>query len=161
MIWAMARLLIELDDEYLKMLEIRKSLAATGVVLAVASVWGILELYTDVPRLPVFFIFPLWCGGLVVGQLWNWKAGAVKNRLRVLRAEREWSQQDLADAARGLAPERQRDRDRQVRPLAAARVPHRRPVRPADRGDLPARLSARHADGAAGAAAWPPNPSYH
>ena len=57
------------------MLEIRKSLAATGVVLAVASVWGILELYTDVPRLPVFFIFPLWCGGLGVGQLWNWKAG--------------------------------------------------------------------------------------
>ena len=75
MIWAMARLLVELDDEYLKMLEIRKSLAATGVVLAVASVWGILELYTDVPRLPVFFIFPLWCGGLGVGQLWNWKAG--------------------------------------------------------------------------------------
>ena len=76
MIWAMARLLIELDDEYLKLLEVRKALAATGMVLAVASVWGILELYTDVPRLPVFFIFPLWCGGLVVGQLWNRIAGA-------------------------------------------------------------------------------------
>ena len=76
MIWAMARLLIELDDEYLKVLEVRKALAATGVVLAVASVWGILELYTDVPPLPVFFIFPLWCGGLVVGQLWNRIAGA-------------------------------------------------------------------------------------
>ena len=36
MIWAMARLLIELDDEYLKLLEVRKALAATGVVLAVA-----------------------------------------------------------------------------------------------------------------------------
>ena len=57
------------------MLEIRKALAATGVVLAVASVWGILELYTDVPRLPVFFIFPLWCGGLFLGQLWNRAAG--------------------------------------------------------------------------------------
>jgi hypothetical protein len=55
---------------------VRKALAATGVVLAVASVWGLLELYTDVPRLPVFFIFPLWCGGLVVGQLWNRIAGA-------------------------------------------------------------------------------------
>jgi hypothetical protein len=75
MIWAMARLLIELDDEYLKMLEVRKSLAATGVVLTVASVWGILELYTDVPRLPVFFVFPLWCVGLGVGQVWNRKAG--------------------------------------------------------------------------------------
>jgi hypothetical protein len=76
MIWAMGRLLIELDDEYLKMLEIRKALAATGVVLAVASVWGILELFTDVPHLPVFFMFPLWCGGLAVGQLWNRLAGA-------------------------------------------------------------------------------------
>jgi hypothetical protein len=76
MIWAMARLLIELDDEYLKLLEVRKALAATGVVLAVASVWGLLELYTDVPKLPVFFVFPLWCGGLLVGQLWNRIAGA-------------------------------------------------------------------------------------
>ena len=75
MIWAIGRLLIELDDEFLKMLEIRKALAATGVVLTVASVWGILELYTDVPHLPVFFMFPLWCGGLAVGQLWNKVAG--------------------------------------------------------------------------------------
>ena len=49
MIWAMGRLLIELDDEYLKMLEVRKALAATGVALTVASVWGLLELFTDVP----------------------------------------------------------------------------------------------------------------
>ena len=76
MIWAIARLLIELDDEYLKVLEIRKALVATGVVLTVASVWGILELYTDVPHLPVFFMFPLWCGGLAIGQLWNRIAGA-------------------------------------------------------------------------------------
>lgn len=75
MIWAMARLLIELDDEYLKMLEIRKALAATGVALTVASIWGILELYTDVPHLPVFFMFPIWCIGLLVGQLWNKAAG--------------------------------------------------------------------------------------
>jgi hypothetical protein len=75
MIWAMGRLLVELDDEYLKMLEIRKALAATGLALSVASVWGILELFTDVPKLPVFLIFPIWCGGLVVGQLWNRRAG--------------------------------------------------------------------------------------
>lgn len=75
MIWAMGRLLIELDDEYLKMLEVRKALAATGVALAVASVWGLLELFTDVPELPVFLIFPIWCGGLVIGQLWNKVAG--------------------------------------------------------------------------------------
>jgi len=70
-VWAMARLLIELDDEYLRLLEVRKILVATGVTLAVTSIWGILELYTDVPRLPVFFVFPLWCLGLFVGQLVN------------------------------------------------------------------------------------------
>src|SRR3954452_16232255 len=37
---------------------------------------------------------------------------------------------------RGVAPERQRHRDRQVRPVAPARLSHRRAVRPADRGHL-------------------------
>lgn len=70
-IWAMARLLVELDDEYLRLLEIRKFLVATGVMLAVTSIWGLLEFHTDVPRLPVFFAFPIWCAGLVVGQIVN------------------------------------------------------------------------------------------
>ena len=71
-IWAMGRLLIELDDEYLRMLEVRKMIVATGVTLALTSVWGILELYSpDVPRLPVFFVFPLWCIGLALGQVFN------------------------------------------------------------------------------------------
>ena len=75
MIWAMGRLLVELDDEYLRMLEVRKALVATGLVLAVASVWGVLELFTDVPKLPVFLIFPMWCGGLAIGQAFNRRAG--------------------------------------------------------------------------------------
>ncbi|WP_245892606.1 hypothetical protein [Novosphingobium guangzhouense] len=70
-IWAMARLLIELDDEYLRVLEVRKFLVATGVTLAVCSVWGLLEIYTDLPRLPVFLVFPLWAMGLFVGMLVN------------------------------------------------------------------------------------------
>lgn len=70
-IWAMGRLLVELDDEYLRMLEVRKFIVATGVALAVASVWGLLEMMVEVPRLPVFFVFPLWCAGLAVGQLYN------------------------------------------------------------------------------------------
>jgi hypothetical protein len=71
-LWAMGRLLIELDDEYLRLLEVRKFLVATGITLAITSVWGILELYTpDVPRMAVFYVFPMWCGGLAVGQLVN------------------------------------------------------------------------------------------
>ncbi len=70
-IWALARLLVELDDEYLRMLEVRKFLVATAVVLAVSSVWGLLEMFTSVPRLPIFYIFPLWCFSLIFGQLVN------------------------------------------------------------------------------------------
>lgn len=71
-LWAMGRLLIELDDEYLRMLEVRKFLVATAITLAVTSVWGILELYSPaVPRMAVFYVFPMWCLGLVVGLLVN------------------------------------------------------------------------------------------
>ena len=72
MIWVMGRFLMELNDEYLRMLEIRKVIVATGFTLAVTSVWGLLELYSaSVPRLPVFYVFPIWCLGLFVGQLVN------------------------------------------------------------------------------------------
>lgn len=70
-IWAMARLLIELEDEYLRMLEIRKFLVATGMTLSICSVWGILELMVNVPAMPVFYVFPMWCFGLGVGALVN------------------------------------------------------------------------------------------
>lgn len=70
-IWAMARYIAELTDEYVRMLEIRKMLVATGLTLALASGWGILELFTDVPRVPLFYVFPVWCLGLAVGSLVN------------------------------------------------------------------------------------------
>jgi hypothetical protein len=71
MIWALGRLLIELDDEYLRLLEVRKFIVATGVLLSVASVWGLLELLSNVPRMPVFYAFPIWCIGLVAGTFYN------------------------------------------------------------------------------------------
>jgi hypothetical protein len=71
-IWAMGRYLTELSDEYVRLLEVRKALVATGLTLALASGWGILELFTDVPRVPLFFVFPVWCLGLAVGSLVNW-----------------------------------------------------------------------------------------
>jgi hypothetical protein len=78
-LWAMGSYLAELTDEYVRLLEVRKALVATGLTLALASGWGILELYTDVPRVPLFFIFPIWCLGLAVGSLVNWMTmGAAK-----------------------------------------------------------------------------------
>jgi len=71
MLYAIGRLLIELEDEYLRLLEVRKSLIATGVTLAVTSIWGLLEAFTVVPRLEVFWVFPIWCAGLAVGAMIN------------------------------------------------------------------------------------------
>ena len=71
MIAAVARLILELEDEYLRMLEVRKALVATGFMLAVCSMWGILEIFTDVPKLPLFYAFPIWAGGLFVGVIVN------------------------------------------------------------------------------------------
>jgi hypothetical protein len=70
-IWALSRYLVELEDEYLRMLQIRGMLVATGVTLGVTSMWGLVELFTTAPRLPVFFVYPLWCLGLLVGAFFN------------------------------------------------------------------------------------------
>jgi hypothetical protein len=70
-IWATARFLVEIDDEYVRMLQVRAILVATGVTLAVTNMWGMVELFTTAPRLPVFFVFPLWCVGMMVGSLVN------------------------------------------------------------------------------------------
>ena len=71
MIGAMGRLLLELKDEYLRMLEVRKMIFGTGVALSIASIWGMLEMYTDVSPLPVVWMFPIWAGGIALGAVWN------------------------------------------------------------------------------------------
>lgn len=70
-IWNMGTYLFELEDEYLRMLETRKALVATALTLGICGGWGLVELFATVPRLPVFFVFPIWCIGLAVGQIVN------------------------------------------------------------------------------------------
>ena len=70
-IWNMGRYYSDMRDEYMRMLEVRKAMWATAITLAVSGGWGLLELYSTVPRLPVFFIFPIWCIGLAIGQIIN------------------------------------------------------------------------------------------
>ncbi len=70
-IWAMGRLIIELDDEYLRMLEVRKAMVATGFLLTILTVWGALELFAGLPGFKSFFAFPVWCLGLIPGQFFN------------------------------------------------------------------------------------------
>lgn len=70
-IWNMGRLLVEMQDEYLRMLEVRKMLWASAITLSICGGWGLVELFAAIPRLPVFFVFPIWCVGLALGQLIN------------------------------------------------------------------------------------------
>lgn len=70
-IWNMGRLLVTMEDEYLRMLEVRKTLWASAITLSICGGWGLVELFAAVPRLPVFFVFPIWCVGLALGQLIN------------------------------------------------------------------------------------------
>lgn len=70
-IWNMGRLLVEMQDEYLRMLEVRKMLWASAITLSICGGWGLVELFAAIPRLPVFFVFPIWCVGLALGQVIN------------------------------------------------------------------------------------------
>jgi hypothetical protein len=68
-IWAMMRFLIEEEDEYKRFLRVRSFIWATGLAIAIMTVWGFLEDLAKVPPLPPmypFFIF-LACVGVVHG----------------------------------------------------------------------------------------------
>ncbi|WP_324828744.1 hypothetical protein [Qipengyuania zhejiangensis] len=70
--WAMGRYLIDLEDEFLKMLMVRQSLIGTAITLSAASVWGFLEnfglvVHVDAYWWPIGFFF-----GIGVGALANY-----------------------------------------------------------------------------------------
>jgi hypothetical protein len=71
MIVTMARLLVEETDEYQRMRIVRSALVATGLLLAVASVWGFLEMFELVPHVWAWAAFPLWSIGLIFGRAAN------------------------------------------------------------------------------------------
>ncbi|MEP0392903.1 MAG: hypothetical protein ABJ205_08480 [Erythrobacter sp.] len=70
-IWNMGRLYLTMEDEFLRMLEVRKAMWATAIALGICGGWGLIELFASVPRLPVFFVVPIWCLGLIAGHLIN------------------------------------------------------------------------------------------
>jgi len=69
--WLIARYIVELRDEYVRVLEVRKALVATALTLSIASIWGFLEIYADAVHLPTFYIPVIWFGGLGVGSVVN------------------------------------------------------------------------------------------
>lgn len=70
-IWAMGRLLVEEQDEYLRSLHVRQFMIATGFMLVVTCIWGFLETFELVPHVPMYWAFIVWCAGLGIGTLVN------------------------------------------------------------------------------------------
>ena len=70
-VWAMGRLIVDETDEYQRSLSVRQMMIATGFMLSVTSIWGFLESADQLPHLPLYWAFILWCAGLAVGSLVN------------------------------------------------------------------------------------------
>jgi hypothetical protein len=69
--YAIAMLIIEQKDEYIRMLLVRQTLFATGITLAAATVWGFLENFGLVIHLDAFYWAIVWFAGLGFGAIFN------------------------------------------------------------------------------------------
>jgi hypothetical protein len=69
--FVLGRLLVELDDEYVRMLMVRQTLVATAFMLSVATIWGFVESFGLLPHVEAYWAAILWFGGLGVGGCAN------------------------------------------------------------------------------------------
>lgn len=69
--FVIGRYLLDLRDEYRRLLEVRKALIATGFAMTLATGWGFLEVYAHAPNLPLFTVPIAWFAGLGVGSAVN------------------------------------------------------------------------------------------
>ena len=68
---AIGRYLNEEQDEYVRVLAVRKSLIASAFALSIATAWGFLESFDVVGHIDSYYIAVLWFGGLGVGECVN------------------------------------------------------------------------------------------
>lgn len=68
---AMGRYLVEEGDEYLRAVESRKALIATGFMLIVTTCWGFLQSFDQVPQVDFYWAAILWFFGLGLGGCAN------------------------------------------------------------------------------------------
>jgi hypothetical protein len=69
--WASGKMIVETEDEFMRMLAVRQHLIAAGFVMAVASMWGTLEMFDLVPHVGAFYIVMVWAAGIFVGMIVN------------------------------------------------------------------------------------------
>lgn len=68
---ATGRYFLDEQDEYVRMLEVRKSLIATGFMLSVTTIWGFLQSFDLLPRADFYWAAILWFFGQGLGACWN------------------------------------------------------------------------------------------
>ncbi len=68
---AIGRYLVEEQDEYVRMLMVRQSLWASGLVLSVATVWGFLEAFDLAPHIEAYWVATVWFAGHGLGACIN------------------------------------------------------------------------------------------
>lgn len=69
MVRAMALLITEEKDEYLRMRIVQRSLIATGFLLTVLTLYGFLNVFDLAPKLDAYLAVPVWAVGLGLGRL--------------------------------------------------------------------------------------------
>jgi hypothetical protein len=67
MLWAMKCYLTEEQDEYLRLRFTHAALIGTGILLALATVWGFLETFHVVPHAAGWIAVPVWAVGVGLG----------------------------------------------------------------------------------------------
>lgn len=71
--YAVAMLVIEQKDEFMRMLIVRQILIATGFALSIATVWGFLENFDLVPHIDSYWVGIIWFLGFALGGFVNKK----------------------------------------------------------------------------------------
>ena len=71
MFYALGMYIIELKDEFMRMLLVRQQLIAMGFTMSLAALWGFLEEFGQVEHIPGFWIVVLWAVGTLLGALSN------------------------------------------------------------------------------------------
>ena len=84
-------------DEFQRRLQTEALIVATAITVFGSFAYGFLEEWADFPHVPLIWVFPVFAFVFGIAHVFIRHALQMRNRLKVLRAERNWSQADLAD----------------------------------------------------------------
>lgn len=72
MVVAMARLVAEEEDEYMRYRHVRQALFGLGTLLVLATIWGFFEQFGLVPHMPAWVAVPVFALGLGLSNCISW-----------------------------------------------------------------------------------------